>query len=131
MGITGRDGSRFQKFKEQDGNPRAAQSETITAPATDAARQWDGWGTALKPAYEPIVLARKPLAGTVAANVLAYGTGAINVDGCRVGTTDDLNAGAGDYSQPEGRWPANVLLDEEAAALLDVAGQAAGTLLSN
>lgn len=119
VGITGRDGSRFQKFKEQDGNPRAAQSETITAPATDAARQWDGWGTALKPAYEPIVLARKPLAGTVAANVLAYGTGAINVDGCRVGTTDDLNAGAGDYSQPEGRWPANVLLDEEAAALLD------------
>jgi hypothetical protein len=56
----------------------------ITAPATDAAKQWDGWGTALKPAMEPITVARKPLIGTVAANVLAHGTGAINVDGCRV-----------------------------------------------
>ena len=58
----------------------------ITAPATDAARQWQGWGTALKPAWEPIILARKPLSGTVAANVLEYGTGGINVDGCRIGT---------------------------------------------
>jgi site-specific DNA-methyltransferase (adenine-specific) len=57
----------------------------LTAPTTDAARQWEGWGTALKPACEPIVLARKPLSeGTVAANVLKWGTGAINVDGCRV-----------------------------------------------
>ena len=53
-------------------------------PATAAARQWAGWGTALKPAYEPILLARKPLAGTVAGNVLAHGTGALNIDGCRV-----------------------------------------------
>lgn len=58
----------------------------ITAPATDDARRWVGWGTALKPAWEPAVMARKPLIGTVAANVLQYGTGAINVDGCRVGT---------------------------------------------
>jgi site-specific DNA-methyltransferase (adenine-specific) len=58
----------------------------ITAPATDAARQWSGWGTALKPAHEPIVVARKPLTGTVAANVLAHGTGALNIDGCRVGS---------------------------------------------
>ena len=57
-----------------------------TAPATPAAIQWQGWGTALKPALEPITVARKPLCGTVAANVLAWGTGAINVDGCRVGT---------------------------------------------
>lgn len=56
----------------------------ITAPATDAARQWQGWGTALKPALEPITVARKPLIGTVAENVLAYGTGALNIDGCRV-----------------------------------------------
>lgn len=57
----------------------------ITAPATDAAKQWDGWGTALKPSYEPICLARKPLSEpTVAANVLLHGTGAINVDACRV-----------------------------------------------
>jgi site-specific DNA-methyltransferase (adenine-specific) len=58
----------------------------ITAPATDAARQWQGWGTALKPAWEPIIVARKPLVGTVAENVLTHGTGGINVDGCRVGT---------------------------------------------
>jgi DNA modification methylase len=56
----------------------------ITAPATDAAKQWQGWGTALKPALEPITMARKPLIGTVAENVLQHGTGAINVDGCRI-----------------------------------------------
>ena len=65
--------------------------DAITAPATDAARQWQGWGTALKPAYEPIVLARKPLgAKTVAENVLKYGTGAINVDGARIKTAEAL-----------------------------------------
>lgn len=102
----------------------------ITAPATDEARQWNGWGTALKPAHEPIVLARKPLsASTIAANVLAYGTGAINVDGCRVGsearpvmvrtsTVVAANAMAGESTgatssgefTTEGRWPANLLL---------------------
>jgi len=61
------------------------RNQSITAPATDAAREWQGWGTALKPAYEPIVLARKPLSeGTVAANVLRWGTGAINIDATRV-----------------------------------------------
>src|SRR6478609_2272376 len=55
-----------------------------TAPATPEAEQWQGWGTALKPGHEPICLARKPLAGTVAANVLAWGTGAINVDASRI-----------------------------------------------
>ncbi len=103
----------------------------ITAPATDAARQWQGWGTALKPALEPITVARKPLVGTVAANVLAHGTGAINIDGCRVPTEDNLNGGAysngskdldnatsyatgvnaGEFVQPAGRWPANLLHD--------------------
>ena len=113
----------------------------ITAPATPEAQQWDGWGTALKPANEPIVLARKPLSeATVAANVLKWGTGAINIDGCRIETVDNLNGGAyskGQYDtsetvyrlgtkriedayvQPIGRWPANIILDEEAAALLD------------
>jgi hypothetical protein len=71
----------------------------ITAPATPEAQQWAGWGTALKPALEPITMARKPLEGTVAANVLAHGTGGINVDGCRVGTdslqTLDGSSGAG------------------------------------
>lgn len=67
---------------------------TVTRPATDAAREWDGWGTALKPAWEPICLARKPLIGTVADNVLTHGTGAINIDGCRV------EASAGDINEP-------------------------------
>src|SRR5699024_3436703 len=59
----------------------------ITAPASSEAQQWDGWGTALKPAIEPIILARKPLDGTVANNVLAHGVGGLNIDACRVGTT--------------------------------------------
>jgi DNA modification methylase len=73
----------------------------ITAPATDAARQWNGWGTALKPAHEPIVVARKPLIGTVAANVLAHGTGALNIDAGRIGD----------------RWPSNVAIDDVVARL--------------
>ena len=75
-----------------------AAGGVITAPATDAARQWAGWGTALKPALEPITVARKPLSGTVAENVLRHGTGALNVDGCRVGGST-------------GRWPANLIHD--------------------
>ena len=59
-----------------------------TAPSTDAAKQWQGWGTALKPAHEPMVLARKPIVGTVANNVLTYGVGGLNIDGSRVGTED-------------------------------------------
>src|SRR5690625_7244951 len=51
---------------------------------TSGANEWSGWGTALKPAFEPIVVARKPLTGTVAGNVLAHGTGALNIDACRV-----------------------------------------------
>lgn len=115
----------------------AARDKTrqITAPATPEAAQWDGWGTALKPAFEPIVLARKPLAEkTVARNVLAHGTGAINIDGCRIAgegalvrpaVQRDDNAvlgkglGAGVQSEPSGRWPANVLLDQHAAAWVD------------
>jgi site-specific DNA-methyltransferase (adenine-specific) len=100
----------------------------ITAPATEAAQQWQGWGTALKPALEPITVARKPLGEkTVATNVLEHGTGAINVDGCRVGTADALSFGSrelGDgikygkckptteaFQHPAGRWPANFIHD--------------------
>lgn len=101
----------------------------ITAPATDAARQWQGWGTALKPALEPITVARKPLSeGTVAANVLAHGTGALNIDGCRVAgepvpVFDTVGGRKFEqtHTQPErrtqqvgtsdaGRWPANLIL---------------------
>ena len=118
----------------------------VTAPATESAREWDGWGTALKPAFEPIVVARKLLSGTVAANVLAYGTGAINIDACRVHSADSeakpyvvkrfksgatLNAEGGTWRPDEddaptyegetkpGRFPPNVLLDESQAAALD------------
>lgn len=115
----------------------------ITAPATSEARQWQGWGTALKPALEPITVARKPLVGTVAANVLAHGTGGINVDGCRVGTearpvmvrtetvvsaTSMSGQSTGATSSGElttsGRWPANLIhdgSDEATAGLADSA----------
>lgn len=99
----------------------------ITAPATEAAKQWDGWGTALKPACEDWWLCRKPLAGTVAANVTEYGTGALNIDGCRIEAPEGVpsvpNIGAGrvfqgdrargEMSRPHaaGRWPANVVHD--------------------
>jgi DNA modification methylase len=97
----------------------------ITAPATDSAKQWHGWGTALKPAHEPIVVARKPLIGTVAENVLEWGVGAMNIDGCRIGTEQRINSpgstnpriamndGWRQDAKPTlatGRWPANVVL---------------------
>jgi DNA modification methylase len=110
---------------------KGALTVTITAPATAEAEVWDGWGTALKPAHEPIVLARKPLDGTVANNVLTHGVGGINIDGCRVGradgddssagnrtatfgTQDTLSGGdgSGGWSQnEEGRFPANFIHD--------------------
>jgi len=116
---------------------------TITAPATEAARQWQGWGTALKPALEPITMARKPLGEkTVAANVLEHGTGAINVDGCRVGTEPSptfptrknakiFNTGSGgqDVETPlQGRWPANLIHDgsDEVVGLFPVTTSGGG-----
>ncbi|QBI98015.1 DNA methylase [Mycobacterium phage Zilizebeth] len=104
------------------------------SPATPEAAQWQGWGTALKPAFEPIVVARKPLQGTVAANVLDHGTGALNIDACRVG--DEVRVNPPGSTNPrvamgdgwradaeariaEGRWPTNVVLDEAQAAELD------------
>ncbi len=108
-----------------------SENRDVTAPATDAARQWQGWGTALKPAAEIIVVARKPLAGNVAQNVLAHGTGALNIGACRVagqapsttgtGFSTEKFAGAvgrgeatmrGVAWQPSsaGRWPANLVL---------------------
>jgi site-specific DNA-methyltransferase (adenine-specific) len=94
----------------------------ITAPSSEAAKQWAGWGTALKPAWEPIVLARKPLDGTVAETVLKHGTGALNIDGCRVGdeeisqhgrTKDDFGFTTAEAAGRAwtGRWPANVVRD--------------------
>jgi site-specific DNA-methyltransferase (adenine-specific) len=105
----------------------------ITKPATDGAKQWDGWGTGLKPTVEPIVMARKPVEGTVANNVLTYGTGGLNIDASRIKTTDIFGGGAkgssgfaADYNgegwtpgSAEGRWPANLILDEDTAEILD------------
>ena len=71
---------------------------STTDPATQDAVRWDGWGTALKPAHEPICVARKPLAGTVAANVLQHGTGALNVDACKVGDERRVNNAGGSSS---------------------------------
>jgi DNA modification methylase len=108
--------------------------DVVTAPATPDAARWQGWGTALKPALEPITMARKPLTGTVAANVLEHGTGSINVDGCRVGTSKEVPGavaagnpiaggnsmwkGLGDrqldtggMNPNVGRWPANLIHD--------------------
>ena len=122
----------------------------ITAPATDAAKKWEGWGTALKPAFEPAVVGRKPLAGTVAANVQAHGVGGLNIDACRIGDETRTNpAGSASSLQRElasrgsraqhgkpsvgeaatvsGRWPTNVVLDDDQAAALDLQS---GTLSS-
>jgi DNA modification methylase len=102
-----------------------SKTASITAPATPEAQQWAGWGTALKPALEPITMARKPFSSTVAANVLEHGTGAINIDGCRVpGSYETRNrqndggnsmfgmgAGGGAFVPAEGRWPANLIHD--------------------
>ena len=118
------------------------REEWLTAPATDAAKQWDGWNTALKPSYEPVILARKPLDGTVAETVLKWGCGGLNIDGCRIGTENVSQHGRSDsensclsgrnYAEAPGRswigrWPANLLLDDLAADLLD---QQSGTLKS-
>jgi len=120
----------------------------ITGPATEEAAQWSGWGTALKPAYEPIVLVRKPPEGTIASNVLRWGVGGLNIQESRVpfASTADRekahdnalgpverfrtskkiyeggrdSAGFADTHSPAGRWPGNVILDEESADMLDV-----------
>ena len=114
-------------FSEEEG---IGALNIITAPATPEAEQWDGWGTALKPANEPICLARKPIEGTVAANVLKWGTGGLNIDGCRVGTEENCGRPQGTMPHPmdwgnrsqkngifttkgnsQGRFPANVIHD--------------------
>jgi site-specific DNA-methyltransferase (adenine-specific) len=107
----------------------------LTEPATDAAKEWSGYGTALKPAHEPICVARKPIEGTVAANVQKHGTGALNIDGCRIGWPEGKvpEIGTSEWGGPQkklstvpdqkgdtvertppsqlGRWPANLIHD--------------------
>jgi DNA modification methylase len=110
-------------------------------PVYEITNEWGGWGTALKPAHEPIVMARKPLSGkTIGNNVLEWGVGGINIDGCRIGTDETITNHSrsaesaiskgkyGDSSEQEthqtegqllGRFPANIIFDEEAGKLLD------------
>jgi len=108
----------------------------ITKPTSSEAQQWQGWGTALKPAFEPVIVARKPIEGTVANNVLKWGTGGLNIDGSRIGTTVETWPATRSYAAgqmqpghegqtqstgkaPDGRWPANIILDPYTAELLD------------
>ena len=116
------------------------RKKTASNPQSPEAKQWDGWGTALKPANEPICVARKPISEkTIADNVLKWGTGGLNIDGCRVGnertktTIKDLSQAhgnkfgkpgisypkIGEKLNPPGRFPANIILDEEAGKILD------------
>jgi site-specific DNA-methyltransferase (adenine-specific) len=144
--------NRNRTTHEYNSVGNVGSNATITAPATPEAQQWAGWGTALKPALEPITMARKPLTGTVAANVLEHGTGALNVDKCRVAgepspsaerrkhAAPGVSVGATGWTTPArpdsyneqrageslGRWPANLIHDgsDEVAGLFpDAKGQ--------
>jgi len=136
LGAMGHRGKRYYFSLDDPAGGEHSHAMPTHDPISEEAKPWKGWGTALKPAREPIVLARKPLEGTVAANVLAYGTGGLNIDGTRIGspsdkapaplhrgeskplftTTSSNNLGGNDSV---GRWAANVLFDEAAAAELD------------
>lgn len=144
-GVRGADGTGHESAMpgKATGVKQVGIDIDITAPATEAAQQWDGWGTALKPAWEPVVVARKPLIGTVAQNVLEHGTGGINIDGCRVGTTVEtwpssrsyMKDGGYDFdpgedgetvtqdtgTAPPGRWPANICHDGSDEVLAEFA----------
>jgi len=126
-------------WREKEGRMDRQATIPDNKPITNEAKQWDGWGTALKPANEPIVVARKPLSEkTIAENVMKWGTGGLNIDGCRIGDEERTYKGAtkiygehpwtraqanGERARPTykvtGRFPANVILDEEAGKLLD------------
>lgn len=119
-----------------DGYNTTLNQLTKVGESTDEAKAWDGWGTALKPAHEPIIVARKPVIGTIAENVLQHGVGGLNIDATRIagqvpsvpmaewttsGTTGASAKRSGEMSQPSmlGRWPANIILDEYTAQILD------------
>jgi DNA modification methylase len=118
-------GNSFTVGGEVDGT-RTAANTLLTAPATELAKKWDGWGTALKPAHEPIIVVRKPLVGTVCDNVEKWGCGALNIGASRIGDEEQsyspkgIRSGSGNYvgdtykpNNPEiivkGRFPANAI----------------------
>jgi hypothetical protein len=129
-----------------DNGTLTVKHQLATAPATPEAQKWQGWGTALKPAFEPVVVGRKPLTGTVAANVLEWGVGGLNIDGTRIPSDDgfekawdnpvktNISSGSQAFNPNTGtthkvdlsanrpvggRWPSNVMLDEFTAGLVD------------
>ena len=126
-------------MEASQGKGRGSMEYKYTEAATDLAKQWDGWGTALKPAWEPIIVAMKPLDGTFAQNAEKWGVAGLNIDGGRIGFEGERQpAGSGNpcpngnadimsralgnqgnQTPPQGRWPANVILDEEAGKMLD------------
>jgi len=136
------DPKRFKRFKEQDGTERVTFGNDVTAPATKDAQTWSGYGSGLKPAFEPAIFARKPLDGTYAHNVLKWGCGALNIDRCRypyskgsgwIGPNDDgdtartpavvsntpagfgIGAAMGGRGSPIGRYPSNTYATPKAS----------------
>ena len=145
-------GGHIQNSRESigyGGSDPAQDQRVETFPSTEQAKEWDGWGTCLKPAWEPIIVARKPLDGTVAHNVMEHGTGALNIDACRV-PTDELIMTNGVSSEVQdrqhiygrygekktgqtdgqkiGRFPANLVHDgsEEVVGLFPDVGVSSG-----
>ena len=108
-----------EKTCEESGRviPQTADRAYLSAPTCDLAKQFDGYGTALKPAWEPIIMAMKPCEGTFAQNAEKWAQAGINVDECRIPGLGDIESNPVEHKL--GRWPANLILDEEAAALLD------------
>ena len=127
-----------KRYNEPSGLVKVGQGERvlierkITAPSTQEAQQWDGWGTALKPSYEPALLIRKPLDQSVAKNILEWGVGGLNIDGCRIDTDEvfisgdhygGTATGFGGYGKggkiyDKGRYPSNTIMDDAASSLL-------------
>jgi len=127
-----------KRYNEPSGLVRVGQGErtlierNITTPSSQEAQQWEGWGTSLKPSYEPALLIRKPFKGSVASNVLEWGVGGINIDGCRVDTDEVFvsgdhygggSTGFGGYGEggkvyDKGRFPSNTIMDDVASSLL-------------
>lgn len=120
--------SKNHVFKQATRGPTV-----ITEPASKLAKEWQGYGTALKPAWEPILVAIKPFKGTIVDNAMAWGVAGLNIEECRIKTNENLarnfnsadNLVYGEYKkfgnpiQPSGRWPSNVILDEESSKILD------------
>ena len=140
VAIKEQSGAKFKTVQEQMDNGGFNDPNRTNFSVDKGTSEWEGWGTALKPAHEPICMARKPLSEkSVAENCLKWGTGGINIDGCRIETTDNLNGGTysknakelnrksqvpknginKEFVQPDGRFPANVIFDEEAGRMLD------------